>query len=230
MELQKTKEYKYEAGSLVGFVQQLASNILPHGYWFYCMGVVPDDKCLDRVDRKLLSKYQIAISRQQRARRKATGQANLHYLRLGRVWILLATHGRHEFFERESKNIRDCRKVPIQVGGYSISVKQGGVLRKIDEQRPVTSDPKMRVRVQISRERFREILYYFQEIACRQTSESLGRELYNIPFEPYAPVRRQLLTVVRKVNERRELVGLDKLPYSVLRYQRHIVKPFESGT
>ena len=72
MELQKTKEYKYEAGSLVGFVQQLASNILPHGYWFYCMGVVPDDKCLDRVDRKLLSKYQIAISRQQRARRKAT--------------------------------------------------------------------------------------------------------------------------------------------------------------
>lgn len=227
LESQKPNTYKYEAASLVGFVQQLASNILPHGYWFYCMGVVPDSKCLDRVDHKLLTKYQIAISRQQRARRKAEGQANLHYLRLGRIWILLATHGKHQYFEQESNNIRDCRKVPIQIGGYSISVKPGGVLRKNDEETPVTSDPKMRVRVQIGRERFRELLYYFQEISCRRTVESLSSELYSIPYEPYAPVRRQLLTVVRKVNEKRQQAGLDKLPYTVLRYQRTIVKPFE---
>lgn len=129
--------------------------------------------------------------------------------------------------EEESNNIRDCRKVPIQVGGYSLSVKPGGVLRTNDEHRPVTSDPKMRVRVQISRERFRELLYYFQEISCRRSIESLSSELYSIPYEPYAPVRRQLLTVVRKVNEKRQQAGLDKLPYTVLRYQRTIVKPFE---
>jgi len=85
----------------------------------------------------------------------------------------------------------------------------------------------MRVRVQIGRERFRELLYYFQEISCRRTIESLSSELYSIPYEPYAPVRRQLLTVVRKVNEKRQQAGLDKLPYTVLRYQRTIVKPFE---
>ena len=85
-------EYRCVTTSLSGFVQQLACNVLPHGYWFYVMGIVPDAKSPESVDAKLLDKYGIAISRQQRARRKLAGTANLHYLRLGRVWILLATH------------------------------------------------------------------------------------------------------------------------------------------
>jgi len=35
--------YRYETGSLEGFIQYLASNILPHGYWFYMTGRVPEN-------------------------------------------------------------------------------------------------------------------------------------------------------------------------------------------
>jgi hypothetical protein len=37
-------EYRYEAMSVEGFVQMIASNYLPHGYWFYVTGQVPEGK------------------------------------------------------------------------------------------------------------------------------------------------------------------------------------------
>lgn len=133
-------------------MQQLARNILPHGNSFYVTGHVPEGKIAEAVDRKLIGKYGIAISRQQRARRKLTCHANLHYLRLDCFWVLLATHGRHLFFEEEANSLRDVRRVPIQVGGYSLSVKQGNFLRKDQKENGPTPDCLMRARIQIGRE------------------------------------------------------------------------------
>ena len=219
--------YRCVTTSLVGFVQQLACNVLPHGYWFYVMGSVPDAKSPTALDAKLIEKYGIAISRQQRARRKLVGTANLHYLRLGRVWIILATHGHHRFFEDELQNIRDARKVPIQIGDYSLSVKQGGFLKKASLDSEPVPDGRMRTRIQISRERYRELCGYFLERACHRSTESLSKELFCIPFEPYAPVRRQQLNLLRLINQKRQQAGFEKIPPTVLRYKRHIVSPFE---
>src|SRR3989304_2063865 len=120
-------QYRYETTSLEGFVQYVASNLLPHGYWFYVTGRVPDGKDAGAVDRKLIEKYGIGLSRQQRARRKLAGQANLHYVRLGRFWVLLATYGKHAFFQEEGSAVRDIRHTPLQIGGVSHSVGHGGV-------------------------------------------------------------------------------------------------------
>src|SRR5947209_4462088 len=98
-------QYRCEATSAEGFVQQIASCYLPHGYWFYVTGFVPEGKDPRRVDEKLLDKYGIARSRQSRARRKLAGFANLHYLRFERTFVLLATHGTHPFFEEEGDRI-----------------------------------------------------------------------------------------------------------------------------
>lgn len=219
-------QYRHVATSKEGFVQQLASNILPHGYWFYVQGRIPEGKNPADVDQKLLQRYGVAISRQARARRKQAGQANVHYIRFERVWILLATHGHHLFFEEESNNIRDVRKAPIHFEGYSLCVRRGGFLKRHSEEELPTPDGKFRVRVQIGRERYRELLSYFVEMACRRSVAEVSRELYCVPFEPYAPVRRQLLKVLRLMNQRRQSAGLEKLSTEVLRYQRKIVRPF----
>jgi hypothetical protein len=221
--------YQCDTCCVEGFVQQLACNYLPHGYWFYVSGVVPEGKDAGLVDQKLIGKYGIAISRQARARRKQAGLANLHYLRFERYWVLLATHGAHEFFEHEHANLRDARRIPIQFKGYSISVKKGGFLRKDDAAEPPVSDGKYRVRVQIGRERYRELRAYFVEMATRRSVESLGRELYTVPFEPYAPVRQQMLNVLRLVNRARKQAGFEPVPPDVLRYRRQIVKPFQAA-
>ncbi len=62
-----------------GFVQQLATNILTHGYFFYVQGHVREGKDSREIDKKLLVKYGVEMSRSQRARRKLLGLANIHY-------------------------------------------------------------------------------------------------------------------------------------------------------
>lgn len=219
--------YRCEATSPAGFVQQLVSCYLPHGYWFHVSGCVPEHKDPRGVDAKLITKYGIDISRQSRARRKQVGIANVHYLRHERFFVLLATYGHHAFFEEEEDNIQDVRRVPIKFAGYSISVKKGGYRRKASPESPAVRDDKWRVRVQIGREPYRDLKAYFLDIALRRTTEQLGRELYNVRHEPYAPVRQQLLNVLRLVNETRKATGLDPVSPKVLRYQRRIVRPFD---
>jgi hypothetical protein len=220
-------EYNYLATSLEGFIQQLACNVLPHGYWFYVSGIIPDSKAPLAIDEKLLDRYHIRMSRQQRARRKLQGLANLHYMRLGQRWFIFATHGKHAFFEHEQSNIRDARSTPIVIGGYSLSVKQGGFLRKVSSDEKPVADGKMRVRVQIARQEYRDLRGYFLERACHRTVEALAKELFCIRYEPYAPIRRQQLNVLRLINKKRQQAGFEKIPTTVLRYKRRIVSPYQ---
>src|SRR5262245_60629084 len=113
--------YQCEATTPEGFVQQLAVSYLGNGYWFYVTGGIPEGKDPRSVDAKLLSRYQIDLSKWARARRKRAGKANLQYIRFGRFFVLLATHGEHPFFAEEASSIRDARRTPIRFRGYSIS-------------------------------------------------------------------------------------------------------------
>ncbi|MBX9622579.1 MAG: hypothetical protein K2X82_02080 [Gemmataceae bacterium] len=219
--------YRFEATSLEGFVQHLAANLLPHGYFFYVRGRVPDGKDPAAIDRKMMGKYGVDLSPSARSRRKRAGLANLHYLRFGREWVLVATHGRHDFFEAEAANVRDVRKVALKVGGYSLRVVRGGYLRRDDPDEPAVEDGKLRVRVAIGRERYLDLKAHFLELATRLPADELARAFYAIPFEPYAPVRVQLFNLLRWVNKARHAAGLERLPASVLRTKRTIVKPFE---
>ena len=207
----------------------MASCYLPNGYWFHVSGVIPAGKDPGAVDTKLLGKYGIAVSRSTRARRKAAGLANLHYLRFGRRFVLVATHGHHAFFEDEAKSIRDARRVPVLFQGYSLSVKRGNFRRRPRPGLPAPPDGRHRVRVQIARQHYLAMKAYFLDVARRYSAEELSRQLYCVPFEPYAPVRQQMLNVLRVVNERRRGAGLAVLSPRVLRYRRRIVKPFEGG-
>jgi hypothetical protein len=203
-------EYRFEATTLAGFIQQLAVSYLPHGYWFAVVGEVPSGKDPRAVDAKLIERYGIEASRWARARRKRGGSACLHYLRFRHFFVLLSTHGRHRFFEDERENIIDVRKSPIRVGGYAVSFRQG------------------RSHVRLDSERYRELKAYFLERATHRTAATLGDELRSLPFEPYAPVRRQLFIILRAVNRVRRAAGFQPVPWTALRLR--IVKPFEPET
>lgn len=229
-QLRRHMEYRYEATSREGFVQMLASNYLPHGYWFFVQGYVPKGKDPRATDEKLLTKYGIRISRDQRARRKRAGKANLHYLRFGQEFVLLASKGHHSFFDEEASRIRDVRKSPIQFQGYSLSVVRGGFLEKVDDDAPPVADGKLRVRVQIARERFLTMKARFLDIATHRRQEALAHELWNVPFEPYAPIRKQMLNLLRLINQARKEAGFATISPDVLRYRRRIIKPFECNS
>jgi hypothetical protein len=217
-------EYRCEATTKEGFIQQLACNYLTHGYFFYVSGTIPAGKDPRRVDQKLITKYGIGISRQARARRKRAGFANLHYLRFQCFFLMLATHGRHLFFEGEKMRIRDVRRTPIRFDNYAISVKQDSRDRRAGLKSKAC---KLRVRVQIARDCYLQLKAYFIEAAIRQSPMMLALEFHVLRYLPYAPVRQQLLNILRLVNRARKSAGLSRIASTVLRYRRQIVKPFE---
>ena len=208
-------EYRAIAGSLEGFIQQVAVAYIAHGYWFYVSGEIPEGKDPSSIDEKLIHKYRIGISKWARARRKRAGVGNVHYIRYGRFFVLLATRGADEFFEGEPR-FRDVRENPIGFEGYSVSLKRG-----VDRQ--------WHPSVRIHPERYRELKRYFLELATHRTAAAIGSELRNLPYEPYAPVRRQLLNILRAVNRARQEAGLEPLTPSALRLRRRPVKPFDEA-
>jgi len=203
--------YRCETLSESGFVQQLVL-YLTQGYWFYVTGSVPDRKDPRAVDAKLIERYGLYISKWSRARRKRAGHANMQYLRHGRFFVLLATRGEHRFFQEE-KYYRDVRRDSISFAGYSIGYKNG-------------ADGKWHGSVRIHPSAYRELKAKIMEEATRRSADLLTRDLLAIRFESYAPVRRQILNLLRSINRTRSEAALETLPVESLRLARRPVKPF----
>lgn len=200
--------YRCEATSISGFIQQLAVGYVARGYFFYVAGQVPEGKDPRRVDEKLIAKYGIERSKSARARRKALGFANIQYIRYRETFVMLATAGKHEFFLEEAGQVCDARKMPIKLFGYAISYRGG------------------HPHVRIEHKQYLELKSYFADLAVHRKRETLERGLQSLGFEPYAPVRSQLHSILRLVNRRRKSAGFDPLPSSCLQTRRRIFKPF----
>lgn len=204
-------EYRFETTSVEGFVQQLAVAYVARGYWFYVPGWIPERKDPRSTDEKLLERYGIARSRWSRVRRKRAGLANIHYIRHGRFFVLLATHGEHPFFEEEAGAIRDLRRRPVQFAGYSIAYRNG------------------HASVRIALETYRMMKALFLDQALRRNKGELEAALEQLPFEPYAPIRSQMFGILRAVNRERKVAGLEPADWECLRLRRRVVRPFESS-
>jgi hypothetical protein len=179
------------------------------GYWFYVSGLVPPAKDPRQVDEKLVGLYQVEVSKATRARRKQAGMASVQYLRFRRFFVLIATKGRHRFFEDHGSNVKDVRRTPIRFGGYAVGLREG------------------RAHVRIADTEFTRLKAYFADLAARRSAEEIAHQFAALPFEPYAPVRRQLLTLLRLVNRGRTLAGLSLVSASCLRLKRKLYRPFE---
>ena len=170
-------QYRCVATSVEGLVQQVACCYLPHGYWFHVSGYIPEQKDPARVDAKLLKRYGVNRTRWSRVRRKRAGHANIQYIRHGRFFLLLSTHGRHPFFEEEGDQVRDARRSPIRYAGYSMSFRGG------------------HSHIRIELEEYRNLKAMLLDLSTKRPVGALARMFRELPYEPYAPVRRQLLNL-----------------------------------
>jgi hypothetical protein len=207
-------DYRCEATSVAGFVQQLSVAYVTHGYWWYVTGDVPARKDPAVIDRNLIEKYGIDLSRWTRYRRQSLGLANVHYLRYERFFVLVATAGRHRFYEVEGPRVLDVRRVPLKFHGYSIGYRQcrgGG---------------SWHASVRVEEGEYRDLKAYFRSAAHRRSVEELTAELRRLRYEPYAPVRSQLISLLRAVNRERFARRLEPVPDSALRLFRSPVRPF----
>jgi len=147
---------------------------------------------------------------------------NMQYIRYRHWFLLLATEGHHPFKQHERKQIRDCRRVPIRFEGYSISYRRSGLTPKGG------GPPKWHACVRIDGPTYKQLKAFFLERGSHRSVENVAADFARVPYARYAPVRRQLLTICRAVNEARARTGFDPVPVSALRLRRAIVTPFAS--
>ncbi|QDV66081.1 hypothetical protein Mal65_52540 [Crateriforma conspicua] len=214
--------YRCEVDSAEGMVQLIATNYLRHGYFWYVTGRIPVGKDPLKTDKKLIEKYGIDVSPWERTRRRKAGLANVQYARFKDWFILLVTEGHHQIRQPEDRGgeknqLRDCRRVPIKFAGYSISYRRSGVTEK---GKPL----KWHAHVRIDRPTYKQLKAHFAGVACHRSPENLGEELGKLPFARYAPVRRQLLNLLRTANKKRQSQGYQPVPVEALRLRRGQVK------
>ena len=221
--------YRCQAASTEGVVQLIAASYLRHGYYWYVTGSIPPTKDAATVDRKLVAKYGLDISQWACSNRRKRGLANAQYLRYGRWFILMLTEGHHALRlptaqGGEREQLKDCRRHPIQFEGYSISHRRSGVASVSDEPH------KWRAHVRIDARTYTELKAHFESIAVHRSCDNLAQEFAAIPYARYAPIRRQLLNLLRLVNQRRKQHNFEPLPYQVLNLRRSPVKVYADAS
>ena len=211
--------YLCEAQSPEAVVQLIAASYLRHGFFWYVTGSIPAGKDPAAIDRKLIAKYGIDVSEWERRHRKQRGVANAHYLRFQHWFILMVSDGHHALKQPavkggEGEHLRDCRRTPIKFQGYSISFRRSGVTPTGG------SAAKFHAHVRIDDNNYRMLKDRFMDLAMHRMADTLAHEFGRIPFARYAPIRRQLLNVLRAVNECRKHQNFELLPFSVLNLKR----------
>jgi hypothetical protein len=199
--------YHYLAASPAGFLQQLAC-YLRHGYYLYYRGHLRAGKDPLPVDGRILSRYpDILLTPKQKERRKE-GAAKTQYLRHGQDFLILSTEGQSFFRSEEAKAIKDARRVPVLFAGHAISVRAG------------------HVHVQIDRNLLKGLAALYAALAIRETKAALEARLRSLPFEPFAPVRKQCAELLRSINKRRRQADLPLVCPSCLPAGRRVCPAF----
>jgi hypothetical protein len=217
------EEYRYECGSVAGFIQRVVV-LSQRGYRYFVEGEIREGRAPEEVDAKLLAKYDLRLTRRQRAYRKAQGLSNGHYVRFDRNWVLLATSPRFFLEVDRNERPRDLRESPIRAHGYSVSLRRDGSARTRGEVR-------RRASVRLDEATTAELRAYFEELSIHRSRERLAAEFWRISseWEAYAPVHRQFRAMLWRANERRREAGFDRVPLSCIRIHRRLPKHFPSA-
>jgi hypothetical protein len=206
--MRKLYRYHAQATSAAGFLQVLTANYLPAGCVFYTKGLLKPHMDATAIDAKMIARYEIAISKHARCWRKKHGQAAVHLLRYRLFYLLLASAGRHGFYEHEV-NIKDARSAPIHFGHYYVTFTGGHSC------------------VRLSPETKQKLREHFLGLACTRSAAALAREFHALPYLPYLPVIWQELKILRAVNAKRQGAGMGLVDDKCIRRRRPIVRPFD---
>jgi hypothetical protein len=212
-----TVQYPCVARSIDAFLAQVVRYV-SSGHFFYVRCLIPDRKDPAAVDAKILDLYQVRRARWQRKRRNLKNTAGIHYLRCGRLFVIMLTKGQHAAFYRDhGPRVLDIRRTAFKVFGYSIRWGFSEAERRF------------RASVRLDRETYRELKEHMLAICvwprCR-SPEAMEREFHRLPYQLYGPVREQLYRIARAVNRRRRRAGLPLIDYQCISSKMRVTKVF----
>ena len=185
---------RYECVSENAMIQQIVLLVSRFGYQFWSPVTLPVFKKPMNTDAKIIERFTL-FDRKRVKPCSLQQPAKVRYLRFDRFGILLATHGRHRFFEEEP--YQDIRTSPIELFGYRVGMTRKGKARRWSASVRLTQEQLAIIRQAL----------LGQPRCCSFSS---------MPLLMYGGVVRQLFALLREVNTVRLRAGLPPLPYSAL--------------
>lgn len=183
---------KYEVKTLGKFLSKIMQ-YMRYGYVRYAVRKIPLTKNVNRVDKKIITAYSVTFHRTSRANRRKKGLANVAYIRFNHTFILLATYGTHEAFDRIIS--RNFYTTPLHFRGYSLGLKQG------------------KPHLIITPTRYKAIRKELQNIALHNQSKVTAYFQRISPFR-FAGINQQKWTLLVEVNKRRKVAGLARIEWT----------------
>lgn len=213
----RQSEYHYEATSVDGFVEQVIRYVAS-GYYFYVRCLIPEHKDPRAVDAKLLARYRVCQPSWRRERRRLKENAGTHYLRYERLLVVFLTKGRHDvFYADHGTNVVDIRRVALKVFGYSIRYAFS------------RESKRWRVFVRLDEPTYRTLRAHMITMAAWDSHlcpRRMEREFSRLPYQPYSPVYRQLLSIAKGVNRVRKRRGFSPIDHGCVRTKKRLTTVF----
>ena len=212
-----TVPYPCEARSIDAFLAQVVRYV-SSGHYFYIRCRIPDGKDPRTVDEKIVRLYDIRRSRWQRKRRNLKTTAGIHYLRCGRLFVVMLTKGQHETFYRDhASSVLDIRRTALKAFGYSIRWGYSEV------------EKRCRVTVRLDKETYRKVKAHMLTICtwpAYRSKEAMEHQFRGLPYQVYGAVREQLCTVAKAVNRTRRRAGLAPVDYRCISNRMRVTKVY----
>jgi DNA-binding cell septation regulator SpoVG len=160
----------YRCRSWQGFVQQLVYLVSRGGYFYYCLVQYPLEKKekWEKIDTKLIGKYQCDKSKYQRARNKNKGFINFYFIRYGHIALIMHTPGKLPEGITIDDPFFDCRdkkhRLNVPVGSMRLWIMPPG-------------DPNHRsVTVQLAKQSYRDIKASLSSVCRAQYKKAVIAE------------------------------------------------------
>jgi hypothetical protein len=220
------KTYRCEAKSIDAFLAHVV-RLVGSGHYFYFVGILKNDKDPRELDRKLIREWELDKPAWKREARRRGAAPNIHYLRFGHHYVLIATHGKsrngetHRFFLEYQGQVQDLRKNALHFCGYSIRYpisKETG-RRRVFVRLDKASYERLRADLVTSSIRVR----YRERDALESFVRSLG-------FQWYKPVRNQVRVILKEVNRARRHAGLSPVRLTCVPTKMRVTEVFVDAT
>ena len=220
------KTYRCEAKSIDAFLAHVV-RLVGTGHYFYFAGTLKPGKDPRKLDRKLIAEWDLDKPSWKREARRRGAAPNIHYLRFGRHYLLVATHGKgtngepHRFFVEYESTLQDIRRNALRFCGYSIRY-------------PVSKDTgRRRAFVRLDKDAYARARAELIAAAIRaqyRDPELIEALVSGLPYQWYRPVRQQLRVILNEVNRVRRHAGLSPVRLSCVPTKMRVTQIFVDET
>lgn len=209
--------------------------LVSKGYIYYHVGEIPLNKAnkAKNIDTKIIEKYNIDLSKDQRRRRKQKGLANYYYLRWKNQFVILHTDGKRDAEDDKFHNIKTYKgsdeRLRIAIGSkLSLDVVNRNNSITVVLDRLTYLEMKGDIDELVKYKKIKALHEYFKRLNSIPAWSGIVQQKFELQHEVYRLAKKYNLNTKSKniIKYPYEYGGLVKYPMWINTYRKPVNRDF----